>query len=126
MCPHWCVHTGASTLQGQNGSHMLNPRCVAKEAEPGQCIVPQSLGKYAETPVFLFQSTYDLANLRNPMVIEPDCESNPKCKWRMAWQSMASQQRMPAYRSIVEHLYRWKLRPPPHYPFKPWSEDVTA
>ena len=64
---------------GQNGSHLLNPRCLAAESKPGKCLRADALGKYAETPIFLSQSTYDLANLRDPIVVDPSCEAHPEC-----------------------------------------------
>jgi hypothetical protein len=64
---------------GHNGTWLLSQRCLAEQQDPVLCLTPKALGHYTSTPLFLFQSTYDLANLRDPDVVDPSCESSPAC-----------------------------------------------
>ena len=47
--------------------------------DPRQCFTPENLALHTATPMFLFQSEYDLANLRDPDMCDPSCESHPPC-----------------------------------------------
>jgi len=64
---------------GHNGTLMLSPACLASKAEPSLCFTPVSLARYGLTPIFLFQSEFDLANLRDPAVADPSCEASASC-----------------------------------------------
>ena len=69
-----------TTPAGANGTWLLSPSCVAAEPEPARCLTPSALAKYSATPLFLFQSQYDLANTRDPAVNPHlDCEARPAC-----------------------------------------------
>ena len=65
---------------GHNASWMLSQRCLAdNRGDPRQCFTPENLALHTATPMFLFQSEYDLANLRDPDMCDPSCESHPPC-----------------------------------------------
>ena len=65
---------------GHNASWMLSQQCLADNRDdPVLCFTPENLARYTTTPMFLFQSAYDLANLRDPDMCEPACEAHPAC-----------------------------------------------
>lgn len=64
---------------GHNGTALLSKHCRAKEEDPAACLTPKGIGMYTSTPVFLSQSEYDLATLRDPNMYSPSCEQHPPC-----------------------------------------------
>ena len=79
---------------GANGTWLLSPACVAAESEPARCLTPSALATYTATPMFLFQSQFDLANVRDPAVNpQLGCEASPACMNALGanWSKVISQ-----------------------------------